>query len=380
MVEPENSVIPFADLAAEWCPLKSEVLQRIQQVFEHGKFVMGPEVAELESRLAQDVGVDHAITCSSGTTSLQIALMALDLMPGDEVILPAFTFAAPLEVVLLLGLKAMLADIDPRTYTIDADSVASLISPRTRAIIAVSLYGNPADFTRLNELADRHGIPIIEDAAQSYGAALNGSRSGNLCAIGCTSFFPTKPLGGAGDGGAVFTSDPVLAQRITEIRDHGQSEKYKHVRLGINGRLDSISCATLLVRLGGFAKALAQRQEAARRYDALLSEVAARGCILLPMVLATAQSSFAQFAVQVEARESVIEAMQVANIQVAVHYPEPLHLQPAFRHRVFFGTLTNAERVARHVLCLPIYPTLTRSQQERLARVLIDALPDLKPF
>lgn len=340
---------------------------------------MGPEVTELESRLAQDVGVAHAITCSSGTTSLQIALMALDLMPGDEIILPAFTFAAPLEVVLLLGLKAILADIDPYTYAIDTDSVASLITPRTRAIIAVSLYGNPADFTRLNELADRHGLPVIEDAAQSYGAVLNGRRSGNLCAIGCTSFFPTKPLGGAGDAGAVFTSDPELARRITEIRDHGQSEKYKHVRLGINGRLDSISCATLLVRLDGFAKALAQRQEVARRYDALLAGIAARGRIRLPMVLAPAKSTFAQYTVQVEARQSVIDAMQDAHVQVAVHYPEPLHLQPAFSNRVFFGALTNAEKVAHQVLCLPIYPALTLSQQERVASVLIGALSDQKP-
>lgn len=369
-----NPVIAYADIAAEWLPLKSEALQRIQRVFEHGQFVMGPEVAELESQLAQDVGVVHAITCSSGTTSLLMALMALELAPGDEVILPAFTFAAPLEVVLLLGLKAMLADVDPRTYTIDVDSSASLISPRTRAIIAVSLFGNPVDFTRLSELAVRHGIPIIEDAAQSYGAMLNGRRSGNLSTIGCTSFFPTKPLGGSGDGGAVFTNDPVIARRIVEIRDHGQSGKYKHVRLGINARLDSISCATLLLRLGGFAKLLAQRQEVARRYDALLSGIAQRGQILLPIVSASAHSSFAQYAVQIEARESVINAMRVANVQVAVHYPEPLHLQLAFKGRIFFGALLHAEKIAQQVLCLPIYPTLTLSQQERVAGVLIGAL------
>lgn len=372
-------VIPHVDIAAEWLGLKSEALQRIQRVFEHGQFIMGPEVAELESHLTRDLGVAHAITCSSGTTALLMALMALDLVPGDEVILPAFTFAAPLEVVLLLGLRAMLADVDPRTCNIDADSVSSLISPRTRAIIAVSLYGCPADFGRLNELAVRHGIPIIEDAAQSYGAVFNGRRSGNLGTIGCTSFFPTKPLGGAGDGGAVFTNDPVIARHILEIRDHGQSGKYKHVRLGINGRLDSVSCAALLVRLGAFAKMLAQRQQVASRYDALLAQTAERGQILLPTVPAPAHSSFAQYAVQVEARDSVADAMRGANVQVAVHYPEPMHLQPAFKDRVFFGALMNAEKVAQHVLCLPIYPALTPSQQERVASVLIGALSGRKP-
>lgn len=374
-----NPLVPFVDLAAEWLPLKDAALERIQRVFEHGQFVMGPEVAELEARLAHDVGVDHAITCSSGTMSLQIALMALDLKPGDEVILPAFSFAAPLEVVLLLGAKAMLADIDAGTYTIDVDSVASLISPRTRAIIAVSLFGQPADFTRLNELADRHGVPVVEDAAQSYGAVLNGKRSGNLSTIGCTSFFPTKPLGGAGDGGALFTNDPVLGRRFREVRDHGQSGKYNHVRLGINGRLDSISCAALLVRIGGSAALTSQRQAAARRYDDLLAGIAGRGRIRLPVVQSNAESAFAQYAVQVEAREAVIGAMQRSNVQVAVHYPSPLHLQPAFKEKVCFRTLVNAERVARQVLCLPIYPTLTPSQQEQVATALSDILSPWNP-
>lgn len=369
-----NTVVPFVDVAADWLSLKAEAMQRIQRVFEHGQFIMGPEVTELEARLAQDVDVAHAICCSSGTTALQIALMALDLQPGDEVILPALTFAAPLEVVLLLGLKAVLADIDPRTYNIDVASVEPLITTRTRAIIAVSLYGQPADFPRLNALADRHGIPVIEDAAQSYGATQDGKRSGNLSTIGCTSFFPTKPLGGAGDGGALFTNDPALAQRAREIRDHGQSGKYNHVRLGINGRLDSISCATLLARMSGVEKAIAQRQAAARRYDALLKEMAERGHVLLPMVAAPNKSAFAQYVVQLEDRAAIIDAMRAANVQVAVHYPQSLHGQPAFREKVFFRALPNAENAARHVLCLPIFPSLTSRQQEQVAGALTDAL------
>jgi UDP-2-acetamido-2-deoxy-ribo-hexuluronate aminotransferase len=374
MKEQPAAVVPFVDLAAEWSLHKAEALQRIERVFEHGRFVMGPEVEELEARLAQDTGADHAVTCSSGTTALLMALMALDLGPGDEVILPAYTFAAPLEMVLLLGAKAVLADIDPCTYTVDPDSAALLIGPRTRAIIAVSLYGVPADFTRLNELASRHGIPVIEDAAQSYGALLNGRRSGNLSTVGCASFFPTKTLGGAGDGGALLTSDPLLAQRLRQIRDHGQSGKYNHVRLGVNGRLGSIACAALLARIGDVAQMVSQRQAAARRYDALLAEVAERGKILLPTAPAPFESAFAQYAVQVEARSSVIEAMQAANVQVAVHYPAPLHLQPAFKERVSFRSLLNAETLAQHVLCLPIYPGLTPAQQEQVAAALIAAL------
>lgn len=367
--------VPFADLAADWGPYKAEALQRIARVFEHGRFVMGPEVEELESRLAHDTGANHAISCSSGTTALLMALMALDVGPGDEVILPAYTFAAPLEVVLLLGAKAVLADIDPSSYTVDADSVASLIGPRTRAIIAVSLYGVPADFERLNALAQRHAIPVIEDAAQSYGASLDGRRSCNLATVGCASFFPTKTLGGAGDGGAVFTNDPVLAQGLREIRDHGQSGKYNHVRLGINGRLGSIACAALLARIGGLAQMVARRREAARRYGALLAEPAGRGDIVLPAVPELSTSAVAQYAVQVVDRDSVIEAMQAANVQVAVHYPSPLHLQPAFREKLSFRSLPNAEKLAKHVLCLPLYPGLTPAQQEQVAAALLAALP-----
>lgn len=369
-----HPVVPASDLVTEWLPIQSEALQRIQKVFEHGQFVMGPEVAEFEQQLAQDVSVDHAITCSSGTVSLQIALMALDLEPGDEVILPAFTFAAPLEVVLLLGLKAMLADIDPRTCTIDCNSVAALISPRTRAIIAVSLYGNPANFGELNALADRLGVPVIEDAAQSYGAILGGKRSGNLSTIGCTSFFPTKPLGGAGDGGALFTSDAQLAQRMRQIRDHGQLRKYHHVRLGTNGRLDSMSCAALIAKLSIFGKLLAQRQDVARRYDELLADLVARGLIQLQLIHSTAQSAFAQYCLRVEARDFVVQAMLGANVQVSVHYPEPLHRQPAFVGKVSFNALNHAEAAARQVLCLPVYPTLQPSQQQRVATVLAAAL------
>lgn len=368
--------VPFVDLEAEWRPLKEQALARIARVFEHGQFIMGPEIGELEAGLARTAGVHHALTCCSGTVALQLALMALDIGPGDEVIVPAFTFAAPLEAALLLGASVALADIDARTYTIDVDSVAALIGPRTRAIIAVSLYGQPADFAGLNELAERHGLAVIEDAAQSFGATLDGRPSGGLARVGCTSFFPTKPLGGAGDGGALLTDDPDLTQRIRQIRDHGQAGKYEHARLGINGRLDSISCAALLLSLEHLEQRLAQRRQAARRYDALLAEAAGSGRLALPWVAASATSVYAQYAVGVSDRDSVIAALQSAGIQVAVHYPRPLHHQAAYRDRVTFRALPKAEQAARQLLCLPIFPSITPAQQQRVAAVLIEAVSD----
>lgn len=369
-----KALIPFVDLASEWNPLKEEIQAVIWRVFEHGQFVMGPEVAELERRLAQDVGVSFAITCSSGTIALLMALMGLEIRPGDEVVLPAYTFAAPLETALLLGAKPILADIDPATFCIDVDSVARSITRRTKAIIAVSLYGQPAAFDRLNRLANSEGIPLIEDAAQSYGATLNGRRSGSLSTIGCASFFPTKPLGGAGDGGAVFTDDPLLAERIKEIRDHGQTSKYRHTRLGINGRLGSIACAALLPRLNGLVKALALRQAVAARYDELLAVAADTGLIQLPVIPKTCTSVYAQYAVQVDDRERVAEALRKAGVQTAIHYPIPLHRQPAFCRFASFGDLVHSEAAARRVLCLPIYPALTIQQQARVTNALIDAI------
>lgn len=367
-------LVPFVDLVPEWLPLKEEILAGISRVFDHGQFVMGPEVDELEKRLAEDVGVSFAITCSSGTTALQMTLMALGIGAGDEVVLPAFTFAAPLEVVLLLGARPVLADIDPATCCIDADSVARLMTRRTKAIIAVSLYGQPADFEGLNRLAMLNGIPVVEDAAQSYGATLDGRRSGSLSTIGCTSFFPTKPLGGAGDGGAVFTDDPLLSDRVREIRDHGQSGRYRHVRLGINGRLDSIACAALLARLTGVARDVALRQSAAGRYDELLAGVAGSGRIQLPVIQKANTSAYAQYAVQVGNRERVADSLLEAGIQTAVHYPTPLHRQPAYCDQVGFDRLPHSEAAAQRVLCLPIYPALTIEQQARTATALIEAV------
>lgn len=364
--------IAFIDLVAEWQPHKDEVLQRIATIFEHGRFIMGPEVVELEQQLAADLNIAHAISCSSGTTALQLALMALEIRPGDEVILPAFTFAAPLEAVLLLGATPVLADIDPATYNLDPVSVERLLSPATRAIIAVSLYGQPADFHALQALAESSGITLIEDAAQSYGAMLGERRSGTLGHIGCTSFFPTKPFGGAGEGGAVFTENDELAARVSALRDHGQHSKYQHSLIGFNGRLDSISCAALLTGLTHRQERLRLRQQVAQRYQALLAFADSR--LICPAITAGCTSAWAQYAVRVQARERIADSLSRAGIQTAIHYPSPLHQQPAFQARIRHGALEHAERAAREVLCLPIYPSLTAQQQERIADVLLAAL------
>lgn len=367
-----SELIPFIDLVSEWQPHQAEVLQRIAAIFAHGRFIMGPEVLELEQALAADLGIEHVLSCSSGTVALQLALMALNIGPGDEVILPAFSFAAPLEAVLLLGATPVLADIDPLTYNLAPASVERLLSPATRAIIAVSLYGQPADFRALHELASARNIPLIEDAAQSYGATLDGRRSGTFGLISCTSFFPTKPFGGAGEGGALFTADAELAARIDALRNHGQSSKYQHSLLGFNGRLDSISCAALLTGLKHRQARLALRQQVAEGYWSRLGSVGPR--LICPVIDSHCTSTWAQYAVRVQARERIVENLNKAGIQTAVHYPSPLHQQPAFRQRIRHAALEHAERAAQEVLCLPMYPSLTTLQQDRIAEVLLAAL------
>lgn len=367
--------VPFVGLQQEWAPLKDQALAAIAKVFDHGQFIMGPEVHRLEEQLAADIGCRFALSCSSGTTALQLALMALGIGRGDEVILPAYTFAAPIEAVLLLGATPVLADTDPRTYCIDPQAVARLIGPRTKAIIAVSLYGQPADFDALNDLAGAAGITVIEDAAQSYGARQGDRHSGALSAISCTSFFPTKPLGGAGDGGAVFTDDPDLAQILREIRDHGQSRKYHHVRLGVNGRLDTIACAVLLTRLADSARAKERRHAVAKRYDALFAAdpvITAR--LQLPEILPANRSAYAQYVVGLDNRDAVAEALMQAGVQTAIHYPIPLHHQPAYQDHLVRADLRHAEAAAARNLCLPIYPQLSAAQQNHVVSALSTAL------
>lgn len=367
MTEP---IIPFLDLVPEHRELLPAMQSRLARVFAHGRFVMGPEIDELEADLAAYVGTRHAIACQSGTTALLIALMSLGIGPGDEVILPAYTFAAPLEMVLLLGATPVLADIEPDTCCLAVGDVRRKLSERTRVVIAVSLYGQPADMTALAALTAGRDIVVIEDGAQSFGASLEGRRSGNLSRVACTSFFPTKPLGGCGDGGALFTHDTELAERMQQVRNHGQAARYEHVRLGLNGRMDSLNAAMLQEKFGMFPQALLRRQALAARYSDLLSGHAP---VALPVVRAGVVSAWAQYAIQVERRDTVAAHMRRHGVETSVHYASPLHHQPAFGNLSAQAVCPVAEQVAARVLCLPLYPALRDGQQDRIVAALLAA-------
>jgi len=364
----------FCDLKAQYKRLKARVDARVQAVLEHGRFILGPEVRELEEQLAARVGARHCLTCASGTDALLLALMALDVGPGDEVITSTFTFIATGEMITLLGAQPVFADIDPVTYNLDPAGIEAAVTPRTKAILPVSLYGQPAEMNAINEIAERHGLAVIEDAAQSFGARYKGRASANLSTIGCTSFFPSKPLGCYGDGGACFTHDDGLVQAMAELRNHGQAGRYLHTRIGINGRLDTLQAAVLLAKLEVFDEELALRQKAAEHYTAKL-----RGAVPTPRVLPDRTSAWAQYTIEVEERTAVEKALEEAGIPTAVHYPTPLHLQPVYAELSRQmgwkrGSFPAAESAAERVLSLPMHPYLTAEQVDQVTDAVRNAL------
>lgn len=362
--------IPFIDLATQQARIKPELDRRIEAVLKHGQYIMGPEVQELEGRLASYVGVKHCITASSGTDTLLIALMALEIGPGDEVITSPFTFIATGEMIALAGAKPVFVDIDPRTYNIDPAKIEAAITPRTKAILPVSLFGQCADFDAINTLAATYNLPVIEDGAQSFGATYKGRRSCGLSTIGSTSFFPSKPLGGYGDGGALFTEDDGLAKVMSEIRAHGQDRRYHHPRLGLNGRLDTLQAAVLLAKLEVFEQEVVARKIIGARYDALLQNVA-----LTPFVEAHNTSVNAQYTVQVDDRDRVQQRLQASGVPTAVHYPVPLHLQPVFTGLGYvLGSFPVAEAAARRVMSLPMHPYLAEAEQSKVVDALREAV------
>ena len=363
----------FVDLKAQYAALRESINARIQKVLDHGRFILGPEVAELESALARHTGAKHCITCASGTEALLISLMALDLKPGDEVITTPFTFVATAEMIVLLGAKPVFVDIEPDTCNIDARKIEAAVTPRTRAIMPVALYGQPADMDEINAVATRRRLAVIEDAAQSFGATYKGKKSCNLSTIGCTSFFPSKPLGCYGDGGALFTSDDALAGAMREIRVHGQSGRYRHTRIGVGGRMDTLQCAVVLAKLERFEWEIARRIEVGRRYDALLSERAPD--LKLVQVRPDRTSVYAQYTVMTPRREHLQEGLKRLGIPTAVHYPEPLHRQPAYAHHAS-GALPFSESAAARVISLPMHADLDESTQDRVVSALRQALAE----
>jgi len=354
------------DLQAQYQRIKPDVDARIQAVLDHGRYVMGPEVEALENQLAAYAGVDHCVALSSGTDALLLAMMALEIGPGDEVITSPFTFIATGEMIGLLGATPVFVDIDAGTYNIDAGLIEANITERTKAIMPVSLFGQVADMDAINAIGEKHGIPVIEDGAQSFGATYNGQRSCGVSQLAATSFFPAKPLGCYGDGGAAFTTDSGLAERMRELRNHGQSAPYYHPRLGINGRLDTIQAAVLLAKMAVFPDEVKRRADVAARYDAELA-----GVVTTPAVADGCTSVYAQYTVEVDDRDAVRNVLNDAGIPNAVYYPVPLNRQPPLYSDV---AIPRSEAAAQRVLSLPMHPYLSSDDQDRVVAALRTAV------
>jgi UDP-2-acetamido-2-deoxy-ribo-hexuluronate aminotransferase len=365
--------IEFIDLKAQYAELKESINSRIQCVLDHGQYIMGPEVRELEEKLEAYTGAKHCITVASGTEALLIALMALGVKPGDEIITTPFTFVATAEVIVLLGAIPVFVDVEPDTCNIDVSLIEAAITPKTKAIMPVSLYGQTADMDEINAIAARHGnIPVIEDAAQSFGASYKGKKSCNLSSIGCTSFFPSKPLGCYGDGGAIFTSDGDLAQAMREIRVHGQSKRYYHSRIGVGGRMDTLQCAIVLAKLERFDWEVNQRTLAGERYLEMLRNAKSA---IPPVVRKDRVSIWGQFTIQVQNREMVLEKLKAKGIPTAVHYPVPLNRQPAYQASCrIVGSLDNSDAVASRVVSLPMHPYISKETQSAIIRSVAEAI------
>lgn len=361
-------MMPFIDLAAQQDRLRSKIEAGIAGVLAHGQYILGPEVAELEEKLAAYTGAAHCISVANGTDALQIALMALGVGPGDEVITPGFSYIATAEAAVLLGAKVVYVDIDPVSYNMDPALLEAAITPHTKAIIPVSLYGQPADFDAINAIAEKHNLPVIEDAAQSFGASYKGRKSCNLSSIACTSFFPSKPLGCYGDGGAIFTSDPELGRLIRQVARHGQEKRYYHVRVGVNSRLDTLQAAILLPKLAILDEEMTARQEVAGRYDAAIRQLG----LVVPEIAQHNKSAWAQYTVRVPNRTIVQASLQGAGIPTAVHYPLPLNRQPAVADVA--AELPHGDKASNEVMSLPMHPYLSVEEQERVVAALAGAV------
>jgi UDP-2-acetamido-2-deoxy-ribo-hexuluronate aminotransferase len=363
-------MMQFIDLKTQYSLIEQDILNSIKKVLNHGQYIMGPEIAQLENTLAEFVGVKHVIVNSSGTDALLMALMALEIQPGDEVITSPFSFFATSEVISLCHAKPVFVDIDPLTYNLDPHKLEAAITPKTKAIMPVGLFGQCAEHEAINTIANKYTIPVIEDAAQSFGATYKGKRSCALSTIGCTSFFPSKPLGGYGDSGACFTNDDELAKKLIEVRIHGQNARYCHSRIGINGRMDTIQAAVLLEKMKLFPNEIILRQKVAKRYDQLLDSL-----VKTPFIYQHNTSVYAQYTIEVDNRNEFQNAMQKSGIPTAIHYPVPLHLQKAMTYLDYsLGDFPVAEKVCQRVISLPMHPYLLEAEQIHVVNVVKHAL------
>lgn len=352
----------LVDLDRQHRALEPALGQAIAGVIAESAFIQGPAVARFEADFAAFLGVPHVVACGSGTDALQIAFMALGIGPGDEVITTPFTFVATVEALVLLGARPLFVDIDPRTFNLRADQIEARITPRTRAIVPVHLYGQPADMAEILAIGERHGLPVIEDAAQAAGATYAGGAAGSFGAIGCFSFFPAKNLGCIGDGGALALRDGDLARACRMIANHGSEVRYRHERVGINSRLDSIQAAVLSVKLPHLETYNRQRRQVADRYDRAFAPLAERG-ITPPLAAAGRAHVYQQYTLRSAQRDALAAHLAARGIPTAVHYPEPLHLQVAFAQFADAAfPMTAAEAAAREVLSLPIFPEMTEAE------------------
>ena len=370
--------LDFIDLKTQQQKISRLLTENIQRVLAHGQYIMGPEIHALETKLAAYVGVKHAISCSSGTDALLMPLMAYGVGPGDAIFTTPFTFIATAEVIQLLGATPVFVDIDPKTFNLDPEALAEAVGrlrqkPGTahlkpKGVIPVDLFGQPADYDRIHTIAQGHGLFVLEDAAQSFGATYKGRRAGALAAAAATSFFPAKPLGGYGDGGAIFTDDDNLADVLRSIRVHGQGkDKYENVRIGLNGRLDTLQAAVLLAKLEIFDQEVVDRQRIAQQYSQALN-----ASVEVPSVAPDCTSVWAQYSVLSEHRELLLKKLQEAQIPAAIYYPVPLHLQGAFAHLGYqAGDFPVSENASRRIFSLPMHPYLGQADQERIVQALL---------
>jgi UDP-2-acetamido-2-deoxy-ribo-hexuluronate aminotransferase len=358
----------FIDLQAQYRAIKDDMDRRIHAVLDHGRFILGPEVTEMEAALAAYTGARHCVAVASGTDALLIALMAAGIGPGDEVITTPFTFVATAEMIVLAGATPVFVDIEPDTCLIDAARIEEKITPRTRAIMPVSLYGQAADMEEINAIAERHGLLVIEDAAQSFGADYRGKKSCNLSSIACTSFFPSKPLGCYGDGGALFTDNDEIARIARQIRVHGDEGRYQHVRLGVAGRMDSLQCAVILSKLGIFEQELQARETIASRYADAFA-----GRVETIRVKQDRSSVHAQYTIFVDGRDAFQKTMAAKGVPTAVHYPVPITAQPAYAH-LSDAACPASDRAAKRVISLPMSAYLSTDDQDRVIEAVLSSI------
>ena len=359
--------IDFAKLQYQYQLYKTEIDEAIHSVLDKSNYIMGEEVGELEENLQSFTGAKHAITCSSGTDALLLAMMALDIQPDDEVITTPFTFIATAETIAFLKSKPVFVDIDEKTYNIDPSKIEAAITEKTKAIMPVSLYGQPSDMDAIQAIADKHNLKVIIDGAQSFGSTYKGKTDSNLGDISTTSFFPAKPLGCFGDGGAVFTNDDALAEKIKSLRVHGQSKRYHHQYIGMGGRMDTLQCAVVNVKLKHYEKDLSLRQEVAEKYTFYLKEKS----LVCPFVSDNTTSAWAQYSVRVKDRDVLQSKLKTKGIPTAVHYPMPLHLQECFEYLGYKkGDFLISEQVSNEIMSLPMNPYLDDKEIDYICNAL----------